>query len=172
MAALEQDRAGVVAHRLAHHRGADDLRLADLLDPPRGTSRRRGAGEQLRRQGAQLSVVELRDRRERNRSAGIAEGRQLGDQRLAEQQRGIDFDGVRERQPMPPLAKGAEQVRRPRLGVKRRVDLRSRPGNHPRDPDLLRNRPASRLPALTLRHPSRMAAGPASSSAATQGPKR
>ena len=123
MLALEQDRAGVVEHRLAHHRGADDLRLADLLDPPRDAGRRRRAGEQLRRQGAQLAVVELRDRRQRDRRGGIVEGRQPGDKRLAEQQRGIDLERVRERQSMPLLAEGAEQVRRPRLGVERRVDL-------------------------------------------------
>jgi len=50
-----------------NHRGADDLRLADLLDPPRNAGHRRRAGEQLSRQDAQLAAVELRDRRQRNR---------------------------------------------------------------------------------------------------------
>ena len=82
---------------------------------------------------------------------------------------GIDPGPVRDRQPMPLLAEGAEQMRRPRLGVERRLDLHRRLRDHPRDTDLLGDGPMSRLlPLAALRHPSGMASGPASSSTATQ----
>ncbi|MDQ2839282.1 MAG: hypothetical protein M3Y89_18035 [Actinomycetota bacterium] len=123
MAALKQHRAGVVEHRLADHCGADDLRFADLLDPRRRAGRRGRAGEQLSRQAPQLTVIELRYRRQRDRGARVIEGRQPRDQRLAEQQRRIDFDGLGKRQPVPLLTEGAKQLRRPRLGVERRVNL-------------------------------------------------
>ena len=86
--------------------------------------------------------------RQRDRGGRVVEGCQPGDERLAEQQRGIDLDGIRERQSTPLLAEGAEQVRRPRLGIERRIDLCRRLRDHPRDTDLLGDGPVSRLLAL------------------------
>jgi hypothetical protein len=119
----------------------------------------------------QLAAVELRDRRQHDRRGGIVEGRQSREERLAEQQRGIDLDRVRERQSMLLLAERAEQVRRPRLGVERRVDTRRRLQDRPRDSDLLGERRLRRPLALAaVCHPSWMAARSASSFAATQDP--
>lgn len=126
MTALQQHRAGVVEHRVAHHRGADNLRLADLLDPLRDPQHRRRAGKQLRCQNPQLAIVQFGDRRQRDPRGGICKARQPEDQRLTEHQCGIDLGRVRERQPLPLLVEAAEQVRRPRLRVKRRLKPRRR----------------------------------------------